>query len=376
MSNGIASTMPDAVVHKLFQPVKVGQHWLGHRVVMAPLTRYRANKEHVHGDLAVTYYSQRATIPGTLLISEAAFISAKAGGFDNVPGIWNDEQVAGWKPITDVVHAKGSRIFCQLWALGRGAIPEVLDREGLPYVSSGDKRLMRELRTPRPLTIPEIKEYVDMYGNAARCAVRAGFDGVEIHGANGYLVDQFTQDVSNNRTDEYGGSIENRCRFALEVVDAIASAIGADKTAIRFSPWGQFNDMLMADPRPTFGYLVSELAKRHPDLAYIHVVEPRAHGDLDRDVQPGESNVFLRDIWKPRPYIAAGNYTRETAFEDADKYGDLIAFGRLFIPNPDLPLRLAKNLPIAKGSRDLYYVPEEPHGYIDYPFSDDPNAAL
>ncbi|KZT64155.1 NADH:flavin oxidoreductase/NADH oxidase [Daedalea quercina L-15889] len=368
--------MSTTVVPKLFQPVKVGQHWLTHRVVLAPLTRYRANKAHVHGDLAVTYYGQRASIPGTLLITEATFISARAGGYDNIPGIWNDEQVEGWKRVTDAVHEKGSRIYCQLWALGRAADPTVLDREGLPYVSSGDITLTGASRPPRPLTIPEIKEYLDMYRNAARCAVRAGFDGVEIHGANGYLIDQFMQDVSNNRTDEYGGSIENRTRFALEVVDAVVSTIGADKTGIRLSPWSQFQDMRMADPMPTFSYLVSQLAKLHSDLSYIHVVEPRAQGNLDREVQPGESNVFLREIWKPRPYITAGGYTRETAFEDADTYGDLIAFGRLFIPNPDLPLRLAKDLPIVKGTRDLYYVPEEPHGYIDYPFSDDPKANL
>ncbi|EPS98179.1 NADH flavin oxidoreductase/NADH oxidase [Fomitopsis schrenkii] len=361
---------------ELFQPIKVGQHWLGHRVVLAPLTRYRANKAHVHGDLGVAYYDQRATIPGTLLITEATFISPNAGGYDNIPGIWNADQVAGWKRVTDAVHAKGSRIYCQLWSLGRAADPAVLDREGLPYVSSGDKPMTGIPRSPRPLTIPEIKEYLDMFRNAAQCAIRAGFDGVEIHSANGYLPDQFLQDVSNNRTDEYGGSIENRCRFALEVVDAVTSTIGADRTGIRLSPWGQFQDMRMDDPKPTFSYLVSQLAKLHPGLAYIHVVEPRVHGNLDREVQRGESNAFLREIWKPRPYIAAGGYTRDTAFADADKHGDLIAFGRHFIPNPDLPLRLAKDLPLAKTTRDLYYAPEEPHGYIDYPFSDDPRAQL
>ncbi|EPS98178.1 NADH flavin oxidoreductase/NADH oxidase, partial [Fomitopsis schrenkii] len=311
--------MSTPVVPKLFQPIKVGQHWLGHRVVLAPLTRNRANKDHVHGDLAAEYYSQRATLPGTLLITEATFISPQAGGYDYVPGIWNDDQVAGWKRVTGGVHAKGSRIYCQLWTLGRTADPENLDKEGFPFINSGNKPMM------------EIQEYVEMYRHAARCAIKAGFDGIEIHSANGYLIDQFLQDVCNNRADGYGGSIENRCRFALEVVEAVTSTIGADRTGIRFSPWGEFQDMRMADPKPTFSYLVTRLAKLYPNLSYIHVVEPRVQGNMDREVHEGENNNFLREIWKPRPYIAAGGYTRETAFEDADKYGDLIGFGRSFI---------------------------------------------
>ncbi|TFY60846.1 hypothetical protein EVJ58_g4887 [Rhodofomes roseus] len=367
--------MSASVIPKLFQPVIVGKHALSHRIVLAPLTRFRANKEHVPSEYATEYYAQRAVVPGTLLITEATFISPFAGGLNSVPGIWNDAQVNAWKPITDAVHEKGSRIFCQLWALGRGANPEVLDAEGLPYVSASDVKLSTATRTPRAVTTQELKEYVEAYTKAAVNAVRAGFDGIELHGANGYFIDQLLQDVSNKRTDEYGGSIENRCRFPLEVIESVSKAIGAEKTAIRLSPWGDVQDMRMDDPKPTFAYFVSQLAQKYPDLAYIHVVEPRVSGFKSREVQPGESNDFLRSIWNPRPFISAGGHTRDSAFEFAESNDDLIAFGRLYISNPDLPLRIARNLPLNQGNRDTYYVPG-PAGYIDYPFAEDAFAKL
>ncbi|OSX62236.1 hypothetical protein POSPLADRAFT_1056819 [Postia placenta MAD-698-R-SB12] len=368
--------MSSVVVPKLFQPTKVGTSILSHRVVLAPLTRFRADKAHVHGDLAVEYYAQRASVPGTLLITEATFIAAKAGGYDNVPGIWNDEQVAGWKRVTDAVHAKGSRIFCQLWALGRTAAPSVLKKDGFDLQSASDIAMDDQHPKPRSLTIPEIKEYIQLYTTAAINSVRAGFDGVELHGANGYLIDQFLQDVSNKRTDEYGGSIENRSRFALDVIDSVVKAIGPEKVGIRLSPWGTFQSMRMDDPKPTFAYLVSRIAEAHPSFAYIHVTEARVNGNVDREVLENESNDFLREIWAPRPFISAGGYTRDTAFEAAEKTGELVAFGRLFISNPDLPLRLAKNLPIIKGDRDSYYAPGGSKGYTDYPFVDDAAARL
>ncbi|KAF9811115.1 hypothetical protein IEO21_06633 [Rhodonia placenta] len=222
----------------------------------------------------------------------------------------------------------------------------------------------------------EIHEYVQLYTAAATNVIRAGFDGVELHGANGYLIDQFLQDVSNKRTDEYGGSVENRCRFALEIIDSVVKAIGVNKVAIRLSPWSTFQDMGMKDPKPTFAYLVSHIAEAHPDFAYIHVVEPRVEGNLDRIVLEAESNDFLRRIWAPRPFITAGGFTRDTAFEAAEKTGELVAFGRFFISNHDLPLRLAKNLPIVKGNRDTYYLVESPKGYIDYPFVDETAARV
>ncbi|KAI0702828.1 NADH:flavin oxidoreductase/NADH oxidase [Cerioporus squamosus] len=363
-------------VPTLFQPVQVGDVTLGHRVVLAPLTRLRANNKHVHTDLAVTYYAQRASVPGTLLITESTYIAPYAGHFSpNAPGVWNEEQIAAWKRIADAVHEKHSYIYMQIWALGRAAVPAALKAENpdYPYVAPSAIPLStRPEDVPRELTIPEIKQYVEAFAQAARNAVHsAGFDGVEVHAANGYLIDQFTQDLSNQRTDEYGGSIENRCRFALEVIDAVVAAVGAKKTGFRVSPWSTFQDMRMKDPMPTFTYLASQVLERHPDIAYLHVVEPGLAGAYDAEAHQGESNDFLRKLWLPRPFISAGRYTRESAIKRADETGELIAFGRRFIANPDLPLRLRKNIPLAHWERATYYFPEDPHGYIDYPFAEE-----
>ncbi|KAI0354205.1 NADH:flavin oxidoreductase/NADH oxidase [Trametes cingulata] len=371
----MASDLP-----KLFQPVQVGDVTLGHRVVLAPLTRFRANSKHVHTDLAVTYYGQRAAVPGTMLITEATFIAPYAGLYANVPGIWNEEQTAAWKKASpNPLHAKGSYIYLQLWALGRAAQLSELKAENpdYPYVSASDIPLTGREGTPRPLTIPEIKQYVEAYAQAARNAVHgAGFDGVEVHGAHGYLIDQFLQDVSNKRTDEYGGSIENRCRFAFEVLDAVTKAVGEKKTGIRISPWSTFQDMRMEDPVPTFTYLVSKIAQDFPDLAFIHMVEPGVGGGSDIETKSGESNDFIRKIWLPRPIVSAGRYTRESAIKRSEETGELAAFGRLFISNPDLPLRLRKNLPLNGWDRAVFYLPEDPRGYIDYPFAEENRAEL
>ncbi|RDX41589.1 NADH:flavin oxidoreductase/NADH oxidase [Lentinus brumalis] len=355
----------------LFQPVRVGEITLGHRVVLAPLTRCRTNNRGVHTELAVEYYAQRASVPGTLLISEATYVSRAAEGRSaNAPGVWNEEQVAAWKKVADAVHAKGSYIFMQIWALGRAARLEYI-REQDPdfaYVSASDVPLSGREESPRPLAASEIKEYVQAFAQAARNAVvGAGFDGVEIHAAHGYLVDQFTQEMSNKRTDEYGGSIDNRCRFALEIVDAVSQAVGEQKTAIRISPWSTFQDMRMVDPVPTFTYLVTRLAEDHPDLAYLHVVQVGISGGTDMVPAVGESNDFIRKIWLPRPLVSAGGYVREKAMQVAEETGQLIAFGRAFVSNPDLPLRLMKDIPLAAWDRDVFYTPEDPHGYIDYP---------
>ncbi|TFK90893.1 NADH:flavin oxidoreductase/NADH oxidase [Polyporus arcularius HHB13444] len=363
-------------VPTLFQPVRVGDVTLGHRVVLAPLTRIRANNRHVHTDLGVTYYAQRASVPGTLLITEATFIAPYAGHFSpHAPGVWNEEQTAAWKRIADAVHERGSFIYMQIWALGRAAVPAALKAESpdYPYVSASAIPLSdRPEDVPRALTIPEIKQYVEAFAQAARNAVHgAGCDGVEVHAAHGYLIDQFTQDVSNKRTDEYGGSIENRCRFALEVIDAVVAAVGAKKTAFRISPWSTFQDMRMEDPILTFTYLVSQVLERHPDIAYLSVVEPGLAGGIDIEARQGESNDFLRKLWLPRAFISAGRYTRESAIKRADETGELIAFGRRFISNPDLPLRLRKNIPLIPWERATYHNPEDPHGYIDYPFAEE-----
>ncbi|KAF7368519.1 FMN-linked oxidoreductase [Mycena venus] len=364
-----------ASVPKLFQPANVGALHLKHRVVLAPLTRLRTPfPGHVPPlPMMKEYYTQRASTPGTLLFTEATFIAARAGGYPNVPGIWSEEQIAAWKEITDSVHAAGSYFFLQMWAIGRAANPKHLRKEdpSFPYISASDVKMKGTEETPRPLTVPEIKEYVELYAQAAKNALRAGFDGVEIHAANGYLIDQFIQDVSNKRTDEYGGSVENRCRFALEVVDAVTKAVGANRTGIRLSPWSAFQEMGMADPKPTFTYLVSQIKDSHPDFAYIHVIEPRIAGDKDHPGGDAEaSNDFIRAIWAaPRTIISAGGYTRETALERAEEDGSsLIAFGRQFLANPDLPVRLMKNIPTNEPNRKTFYT-KGPVGYTDYPFA-------
>ncbi|KAJ6564446.1 FMN-linked oxidoreductase [Mycena capillaripes] len=369
---------------KLFQPISLGDISLKHRIVMAPLTRFRADNEHVPLPHVLEYYTQRASVPGTLLITEATFIAPQAGGYNNIPGIWSAAQIAMWKQITDAVHAKGSFIYLQLWALGRAAKPSELNAEdpSLPYVSASDiplrERSATEIR-PRPLSVPEIHEYTKLYATAASNAVhKAGFDGVEIHNANGYLLDQFLQDVSNVRTDQYGGSPENRCKFSLEVVDAIVAAVGPKKTGIRISPWNTYQNMGMQEPKPTFTYLVRQIVERHPEFAYIHAIEPRIDATTLRVVVPeGWSNDFLRNIWvspqSGRRFISAGGYTRALAFEFAENKDDIIAFGRPFISNPDLPYRLLHDIPLADYDRKRFYGPStlDPKGFTDYPFANE-----
>jgi NADPH2 dehydrogenase len=365
-------------VSALFQPLHVGTSDLKHRVVMAPLTRFRANKDHVHGDLAKTYYAQRSSVPGTLLITEATFIAPQAAGYANVPGIWNAAQIAGWKVITDVVHANGSFIYLQLWALGRAADPAVLKQEGgfdlvapspIP-LSKGSHPGDEDVIVPRELTVAELKEYVQLYSKAASNAVEAGFDGVEVHAANGYFLDQFLQTVSNERMDEYGGSIDNRVRFPLEVINAVVETIGAERTAVRISPWSKFQGMGMNDPLPTFTTLIERIRDAHPKLAFIHAVEPRVDGDSDvTDENRAQSNGELRKAWGDRPYIAAGGMNGAAASKMVEKYGGLVAFGRDFIANPDLPLRLKEGLSLTRYNRDTFYTTEAAAGYIDYPFA-------
>ncbi|KAJ7485334.1 hypothetical protein FB451DRAFT_1337587 [Mycena latifolia] len=360
----------------LFQPIQVGDVQLKHRVVHAPTTRFRADSNHVPTPIMTEYYAQRGSTPGTLLITEATLIARKAGGFRNVPGIWSSEQIAAWKQVTEAVHAKGSFIYLQLAALGRSAYVEHL-APGDPYVCSSPKKLEsifhiggapRPDAVPRAMTVDEIKEYSELFATAASNAVhKAGFDGVEIHGANGYLLEQFLMDSINERTDSYGGSVENRARFPLEVVDAIAGAIGATKTAIRLSPWNTRQESGMADPKPTYSHLVTEIRNRHPELSYIHLFEPDG-------VTPGDvrSNDFIREIWGTRRLISAGGYSdnRERGIRAAEEKGDIIAYARAFIANPDLPHRLLHDIPLLKGDYTKYYVygASDPSGYTDYAF--------
>ncbi|KAJ6491545.1 hypothetical protein DFH09DRAFT_1453348, partial [Mycena vulgaris] len=304
-------------------------------------------------------------------------IAARAGGYPHVPGIWNEEQIGSWKEITDSVHTCGSYIFLQLWALGRSGYPTQLRGEdaAFPYISASDVQLKSTDEAPRPLSVLEIQEYVSLYVQAAKNALRAGFDGVEVHAGNGYLIDQFLQDVSNKRSDDYGGSVEKRSRFALEVLRAVTQTIGADRTGIRVSPWSTWGEMRMTDPRPTFTYLVWQMKATHPDLAYIHVVEPRISGDGDIEEDDSTaSNDFLRALWAPKTFISAGGYSRDSALERAEKDGDLIAFGRQFLANPDLPVRLMKALSTNEPDRTTFYLPGSEMGYTDYPALEESTA--
>lgn len=349
---------------------------------MAPLTRFRATEAHVPGPYAAEYYTQRADTPGTLLITEATLIAEKAGGYFGVPGIWSDEQIAGWRKVVDSVHAKGSFIYLQLWALGRIADPNQLAKENPAneFIAASAIPLNGTTAIPRPMTISEIKEFAQLHATAASNAVfNAGFDGVEIHSANGYLVDQFLQDVSNNRTDEYGGSVENRSRFALEVIDAVVKAVGEKKTGIRFSPWSTFQDMAMKDPVPQFTHIITRIRDLYPDFSYIHVIEPRVDGVATRDaVSSHEANQrdFIHDLWAPRPLISVGAFDRKLGLEVSEKKGHLIAYGRPFLANPDLVHRLKKDILLTKGNRATYYTPGNwtPEGYTDYPFADEKSA--
>ncbi|KAK2463888.1 hypothetical protein APHAL10511_004060 [Amanita phalloides] len=363
---------------KLFQPFKLGKLDLQHRVVHAPLTRFKATKRgHVEiQPMVKEYYAQRSTTPGTFILTEGTLIHEKVGGFYNVPGIWTDEQIESWKQVTSVVHKNASFIFSQLWALGRVAKPDVLKEKDIPYTAPSPTPFHDDGEPPRELTTEEIKEIIQLYVQAAKNAVfKAGFDGVEIHGANGYLFDQFLQDMSNTRTDEYGGSIANRSRFCLEVVDAIAEVVGEERLGVRLSPWSGYQGMGMKDPIPQFAHFVAELKLRHPNLAYLHVVEPRITGSVDRTspLSGHESNDFLRAIWSPLPYISAGGYDRESAVAAAEGTNTLITFGRHFLSNPDLPIRLRNNIPLNKYNRQTFYLPgdteEGKKGYVDYPFA-------
>jgi len=362
----------------LFAPLNFGNFSVNHRIVMAPLTRFRATKEHIPSEMAIPYYGARAATPGTLIISEATFIDQRAGGLRNVPGIWNDKQIKAWRKITDEVHKRGSIMYLQLWALGRGAYADVVEEEGIQYVSASPVPLQGG-PTPREMTIEEIEEYKNLYGQAAENAIAAGFDGVEIHAANGYLLDQFIQDVTNHRTDAFGGSIENRARFPLEVVQTIVDRIGADRTGIRFSPFSTYQEMKMSSPVPQFQYLVEQLASRHPGLSYVHFVEPRVAGYEDMPEDKTESLDFARRIWSTtgRPFLVAGGFTRENALKHMSREGnenDLIAFGRHFISNPDLVERVQKNIPFTPYDRALFYNAESPVGYLDYPTAQEQKA--
>ncbi|EPX73383.1 NADPH dehydrogenase [Schizosaccharomyces octosporus yFS286] len=368
----------------LFKPITVGKNTINQRIAFAPTTRFRATDDHTPSDLMLQHYSDRAQTPGTLLISEATFISPRSGLYPNIPGIWNDKHVQGWKKITDAVHAKGSYMACQLWFLGRVGSPGLLKKHGLDLVSASplydsedSKKAAEAADNPiRALTEEEIHSIIyEDYKNAAINAMNAGFDYVEIHSAHGYMLDQFLQPVSNQRTDNYGGSIEKRARMVLEIVDLLSETIGAEKVAIRLSPWTKFQGMKgdedSVHPITTFSYVVNELQKRANNgkqLAYLSVVEPRITGgrdivgligDLDISDVVG-SNDFVKSLWKGA-ILQTGNYTYdypEFSLLKSDVNGDdrtMIGFSRFFTSNPDLVERLKEGHELTPYVRHLFY---------------------
>lgn len=352
---------------RLFEPLKVGNIELKNRVAMAPLTRFRANEKHEILPIAAQYYGQRACVPGTLIISEATLISKQAGGYDNVPGIWTQGQIDAWKLVTKAVHEKGSYIYLQLWSLGRTADPEYNKRNGLAIKSSSATPIDKDSVVPEEMTAEDIKQSINDYAQAAKNAIEAGFDGVEIHGANGYLVDQFLQDVCNKRTDTYGGSVENRSRFAVEVTQAVVEAVGAERTGIRLSPYSEFQGMKMKDPLPQFTDILKRLNAFN--LAYAHLVEARVAGNYD--VEDCESLDPLLPHYTGTLLIAGG-FKADSAKRLVDEHKDrdiVVVFGRYFISTPDLVFRLQKGIDFNPYDRDTFYIPQSEKGYIDQPFS-------
>lgn len=356
-----------ASVDVLFQPITVGDLELPNRLVMAPLTRNRAGAGNTVGDLQQTYYAQRSS--AGLIIAEATQVVPEGQGYIATPGIHSPEQVASWKKVTDAVHAAGGRIVLQLWHVGRishtslqpdgkaPVAPSAIRADAKVYTAEG----FSDVSAPRALELSEMPALVDSYRQAARHAIEAGFDGVEVHAANGYLIDQFLRDKSNQRTDAYGGSIENRTRLLFEVCEAVAREIGAGRTGVRLSPLTSFGDVADSDPQALFNRAVERLATL--DLAFIHVIEGETGGD--RAPQPFDY-AAMRAPFKGT-WIVNNGYDRTMAIDAvASGKADLVAFGRPFISNPDLPRRLRENAPLNALDGDTLYGGDA-KGYIDYP---------
>jgi N-ethylmaleimide reductase len=352
----------------LFDSHRMGQLTLANRIVMAPLTRNRAGAGNVPTALTAEYYAQRAG--AGLIVAEASQVCPEGQGYQDTPGIHSDAQVAAWKQVTDAVHARGGKIFLQLWHVGRishvslqpngqaPVAPSAIRANSKTFVNGG----FTDVSEPRALRLDALPGIVAAYRKGAANAIRAGFDGVEIHGANGYLLDQFLRDGSNKRTDEYGGSIENRARLMLEVAAAIVAEIGAERTGIRLSPVTPANDASDSNPQPVFNHVVEQLDKLN--LVYIHVIEGATGGD--RNFGAGFDYEALRKRFR-NTWIVNNGYTLETAQQVlAEKRADLVAFGRPFISNPDLVERLRRNAPLSPLDRATLYGGGA-KGYTDYP---------
>ncbi|PWA60788.1 Aldolase-type TIM barrel [Artemisia annua] len=351
----------------LLTPYKMGEFNLSHRVVLAPLTRNRSygNVPQPH---AALYYSQRTT-EGGLLITEATGVSNTAQGYPETPGIWTKEHVEAWKPIVKAVHDKGGIFFCQIWHVGRVSNYEFQPNGEAP-ISSTDKEMTPGLAggdwsPPRRLRTDEIPALVNDFRLAARNAIDAGFDGVEIHGANGYIIDQFLKDKVNDRTDQYGGSLENRCRLALEIVEAVASEIGGDKVGIRLSTFADYMECGDTNPEALGLYMATALNKYN--ILYLHVIEPRMVQVFDTSETP-YSTLPMKKAFKGT-FISAGGYKKDDGNNAVkDEKTDLVAFGRLFLANPDLPKRFELDAGLNKYNRDTFYIQDPQVGYTDYPF--------
>ena len=337
---------------------------------MAPLTRCRASEGHVPNDLNAEYYAQRAN--AGLIISEATSVSPTGYGYPSTPGIHTAEQVEGWKKITSAVHAKGGHIYLQLWHVGRISHPVFQQDGALPVAPSAVKpkgqvftgAAMEDYVTPRALELSEIPAIIAEYVHGAALAKEAGFDGVEIHNANGYLLDQFLRDGTNHRTDSYGGSAANRARLTLEVTEAVIGVWGAERVGIRLSPGGVFNDMNDSNPLETFGHVLRELSQFR--LAYAHVTQVTAQ-DIAHGAKEGVGPKELRPFWRGN-IVSAGGFTKETGNRAlAEGWADAIAFGVPFLANPDLPERLRKDAPLNQPDEASFYGGAE-KGYTDYPF--------
>ncbi|MEL6251154.1 MAG: alkene reductase [Bacteroidota bacterium] len=357
---------------KLFSQYTLGKLELENRVVMAPLTRSRAINN-IPNALMAEYYGQRSS--GGLLITEGTAPSANGLGYARIPGVYSEAQIEGWKLVTEAVHAKGSKIFLQIMHTGRVSHPLNME-EGTEVLAPSAVALEGEMYTdqegpqaypvPKEMSLDEIARERDTYIQAAKNAIAAGFDGVEIHGANGYLVDQFLNTATNKRTDEYGGSIENRSRFALEVAKGVVEAIGAERTGIRLSPYGVFNGMEIYEGiEDTYEYLATELGKL--GLVYIHLVDhsPMGAPEVPRSVKGKIREAFSGSL------ILSGGYDRERADADLDAdHADLIAFGRPFLSSPDLVYRLKNGIAPNDPDMNTFYTPGE-KGYTDYPFAEE-----
>lgn len=352
-------------MHELFAPFMLSDMLLGNRIVMAPMTRNRAAPEGVPSPLMAIHYGQRGD--AGLVVSESAPVSAQGVGYPGTPGIYTEEQAQGWRKVTDAVHANGGRIFAQLQHCGRISHPSLQVDEYLPVAPSAIKPEglavtyagMQPFVTPRELTTAEIPQVVDQFKKAAAEAKAAGFDGVEIHAANGYLIDQFLRDGSNQRGDRYGGSPAGRLAFLREIVDAVSELWPKGRIGVRFSPENRFNYMHDSDPAAHFGYYAQELSKLH--LAYLHVLE----GDMSSTVPAVDYRELRRRFGGT--YIANNGYDRARAMAAIEQgSADLIAFGKPFIANPDLVTRLRRDLPLAPSDPATFYGGDE-RGYTDYP---------